>query len=440
MIKFLVGAMFGFIFGWLWWSQRRSQTNSNQYNRQAVTGDAEVAARTAERAEFNRLKAELEVCEQRTRALRQTVDSQATELRTLKRQLDSTGSSSKGTDIAPGELQSLQNEQAALRSQLSERDELNKDLQARLQAAQEAAASDTSYATEISGLSEELDNKNAALIDMDAQLKSLQVKLDERSAQLLELEQKAAAADEQNTQLQDLQNQLNDLRGENEQIIAERDRAVADLQNRLEEMDATANVTSELEQLQMELADSNERAHTLQNELDGKNAALADQEEQQRLLQARLEENAGQLQELENQTMVIEMQKAQLQDLQDQLDEALQQQTRSPSPEQGSLEETIPAAADAGEEEEIDIEALKASLPKATTDRDNLKRIKGIASVIEGLLNDLGITTFRQITLLDESQINQVARALKTFPDRIHRDNWIEQARDLHKKKYNEDI
>ena len=92
------------------------------------------------------------------------------------------------------------------------------------------------------------------------------------------------------------------------------------------------------------------------------------------------------------------------------------------------------------DEEEIDIDELKASLPKATTEPDDLKKIKGIASVIEGLLNDLGLTTFKQITLLSDTQVKQVSRALKTFPDRMYRDKWMEQAREFHKQKYGEDI
>jgi predicted flap endonuclease-1-like 5' DNA nuclease len=419
MIKFLVGAMFGFIFGWLWWSQRGSRTDGSQYNRQVAAAAPEaVADRSAERAEANRLKTELEVCEQRARALRQTVDSQATELRTLKRQLDSSGNDKT---VRLNEFNALQTEHTALRRQLAERETAIKELQAQLQTTQQIAVTESVTGGEEESLRTELDEKNTALIEMDTQLKSLQIKLDERSAQLQELEQKAAERD----------------------------------------------------QLQQELAGSNELARTLQSELASKTAALSDTQEQQRALQAQIEATTGQLQELENQTMVIEVQKAQLQNLQAQL-EAMQTESPQLADDQDEMDQTgqhdlhaeladaeadlaakaeiiqnlrnelealrsgRPAAVE--EEEEVDIEALKASLPKATTDRDNLKKIKGIASVIEGLLNDLGITTFRQITLLDETQIRQVARALKTFPDRMHRDNWIEQARELHKKKYSEDI
>lgn len=88
-------------------------------------------------------------------------------------------------------------------------------------------------------------------------------------------------------------------------------------------------------------------------------------------------------------------------------------------------------------EQTVDIDALKAGLPKAeSTEADDLKTIKGVGPKLEGMLNELGIITFKQVSLLDDQQAKEVSLAIKTFPDRIFRDQWIEQAKQLHEEKY----
>jgi predicted flap endonuclease-1-like 5' DNA nuclease len=63
-----------------------------------------------------------------------------------------------------------------------------------------------------------------------------------------------------------------------------------------------------------------------------------------------------------------------------------------------------------------------------STERDDLKLISGIGPVIEGKLNAIGIYTFKQISEFTPYAIDQVTAAIKFFPDRIGRDNWIGQA------------
>jgi len=66
-------------------------------------------------------------------------------------------------------------------------------------------------------------------------------------------------------------------------------------------------------------------------------------------------------------------------------------------------------------------------------DIDDLKEIKGIGPVIEKKLNMLGIVNFKQISELSDEAVEQIAHTLKFFPDRIRRDHWVEQAKDLAK-------
>lgn len=62
--------------------------------------------------------------------------------------------------------------------------------------------------------------------------------------------------------------------------------------------------------------------------------------------------------------------------------------------------------------------------------QDNLTLIDGIGATLEGRLNALGITSFRQIAELTENDIARVNEVLR-FKGRIKRENWVAQAREL---------
>jgi F-type H+-transporting ATPase subunit gamma len=66
---------------------------------------------------------------------------------------------------------------------------------------------------------------------------------------------------------------------------------------------------------------------------------------------------------------------------------------------------------------------------------DDLEVIEGIGPVINRRLNEMGITTFAQIAALTPDEVERIGGELD-FPGRIERENWIEQARDLHSQKY----
>jgi len=71
---------------------------------------------------------------------------------------------------------------------------------------------------------------------------------------------------------------------------------------------------------------------------------------------------------------------------------------------------------------------------KAPSDEaDDLKKIKGIGVVMEKTLNDLGITTFQQLSEFESTEVKMVSDALSEsnsgFGDRISRDEWVEQAK-----------
>lgn len=67
---------------------------------------------------------------------------------------------------------------------------------------------------------------------------------------------------------------------------------------------------------------------------------------------------------------------------------------------------------------------------------DDLKLIVGIGPVIERMLYQMGIASYRQIARWSERDIDDVDARLPEFRGRIRRDGWVTQARALHVSKY----
>ncbi len=86
--------------------------------------------------------------------------------------------------------------------------------------------------------------------------------------------------------------------------------------------------------------------------------------------------------------------------------------------------------------EQAPAKTAKKTTPKASapsSDKDDLKLIKGVGPKIEGMLNDLGIFKFSQIAAWSKSDIEEISSKLGSFKDRITRDDWIKKARKLDK-------
>ena len=69
-------------------------------------------------------------------------------------------------------------------------------------------------------------------------------------------------------------------------------------------------------------------------------------------------------------------------------------------------------------------------------EQDDLKLISGIGPVLEGKLNGAGITTYQQVAALSDDEIERLESDVINFSGRIHRDDWIGQAKSLYLKKY----
>lgn len=62
--------------------------------------------------------------------------------------------------------------------------------------------------------------------------------------------------------------------------------------------------------------------------------------------------------------------------------------------------------------------------------RDDLTKINSIGKRVESKLNELGITTYKQIAELSPDDIHRINRAL-AVPGQVERERWVEQARTL---------
>jgi NADH-quinone oxidoreductase subunit E len=70
---------------------------------------------------------------------------------------------------------------------------------------------------------------------------------------------------------------------------------------------------------------------------------------------------------------------------------------------------------------------------------DDLTLMRGVAEITQQKLHDCGIYTFKQIAVWDDRTMREVGQATHVG-DRIARDRWAQQARDLHYLKYGEKL
>jgi predicted flap endonuclease-1-like 5' DNA nuclease len=81
-------------------------------------------------------------------------------------------------------------------------------------------------------------------------------------------------------------------------------------------------------------------------------------------------------------------------------------------------------------------EAPTMELPAVT---DDLRAVRGIGPSMERKLHGLGIISYRQLAMLDGAELERVRAELTDFRNRIEREDWVGQARALHREKYGRD-
>jgi predicted flap endonuclease-1-like 5' DNA nuclease len=101
-------------------------------------------------------------------------------------------------------------------------------------------------------------------------------------------------------------------------------------------------------------------------------------------------------------------------------------------------------ATDEGTDEETDTRIPMPTFSEAPTMElpavvDDLRALRGIGPSMERMLHSLGIVSYRQLAMLDGAELARVRAELSEFRNRIEREDWVGQARALHREKYGRD-
>ena len=106
--------------------------------------------------------------------------------------------------------------------------------------------------------------------------------------------------------------------------------------------------------------------------------------------------------------------------------------------EEASSKTTTKQSKASSEESPVDLESNKSQLLDTlgtvdASNKDDLKKIKGVGPKLEQTLNSLGIYSYEQVSKMTEKEYDLVDSLLTTFKGRAKRDNWAQQAKDLMK-------
>ena len=159
--------------------------------------------------------------------------------------------------------------------------------------------------------------------------------------------------------------------------------------------------------------------------------------EKERLL-AELESSKSELARLQNELLTTQSSLQNLQQINIQLERTLNKAQLSKRELEVNLEK-VRHQTQEKEHSQTDFisERILAATQIEKEDIDDLKEINGIGPVIEKKLNMLGIVSFKQVSEFTDHAIEQISQAIKFFPDRIKRDQWVKQAAELYKLKMN---
>ncbi len=153
-------------------------------------------------------------------------------------------------------------------------------------------------------------------------------------------------------------------------------------------------------------------------------------------LQAELESINSELARLQTELLTTQSSLQNLQQINIQLERTLNKEQLSKHELEVNLKE-VRLQKEEKEHSKTDFisERILAATQIEKEDIDDLKEIKGIGPVIEKKLNILGIVSFKQVSEFTDEAIEQISHAVKYFPDRIKRDQWVKQAAELYKLK-----
>ena len=247
------------------------------------------------------------------------------------------------------------------------------------------------------------------------------------------------------------------------QKLSVKEQELLDLQNRLTEVEGSLAELERLRAQVVEMEPAQGRVHWLEVQLSEKDAqhraALHETKEQHAAQLASIQEVQGTLAERDraileknNRIAALERQFDELHALQLAMTEqapTMGKKKKGNSPVQKPLGEVRtaltlrperkPSSSQSPDQADKQLH-LQIGQPKLTSEpqKDDLKKIRGIGPTIEVALNKMGTYTYVQIAKWTARDIARIAQKLDTLPDRIKRDNWVDEAKKQHREKYGE--
>jgi predicted flap endonuclease-1-like 5' DNA nuclease/uncharacterized protein YoxC len=265
---------------------------------------------------------------------------------------------------------------------------------------------------------ERLLDQNKSLMEQNSQFQASNKDAKMRAAEL------SSALKETFERRDELQRQIKDIRGNLEEAVVERDRLQSDIANRVAKADAEStavkdrdekifNLSRELENWQDRLPPLIERYQKRNEEAEALEAELDVARERIAALESMLGSDQTRVEPVDPKAMM------------DGLDASndSRDETSSVAVEFDGIDAQ---AEDSAHQSREDVDNLLNG-----NARDNLKLIKGVGPAIEKTLNEMGILRFSQIAEMSEYDIDRIANRLKGFRSRIHREDWMGQAREL---------
>ena len=390
---------------------------------------------STEQAEENeKLRSELKQFRSESELQRSELESATAELTFLRAELDSERTAHKSTrsDIAVLEteknsnwemLQSLRTEFGKTESARFELQEANMALSSRLASIQ---SDHSQQSQKIESLEAEAGRIEESRLELQNRLVELQSRLREQDDTIRSLHDereqvKATLGDYQQkneglkNQIQQSEIQESELRTE----CVELTQRVADLERlRLDDQSTLKNVSEENAHLMIRLSE-------VENAED---AEFVARQATSRLTSVTAQRDKA-MEQVRILTSQVAGQRSQIEELQE-----LVRETNFPRLHTDVENRVTEFTKQYGGTARIDTE-MGLVFTQAPDVKDDLKRIYGVAQVLEKRLNEFGIYTFRQIMEWDQRAIEEFSDLL-TFKDRIHRDSWLEQAKRLHEEKY----
>lgn len=311
-------------------------------------------------------------------------------------------------------------------------------------------AAKTELNARIAELESEANTYTQSIVKLDTQREQLQQELQLAQTQMKsQLKQDSETIGELQRERNDLREDIDILQARIAELQQENDRhndysgELAEAHGRVRDLETELNrraedakryqaQTVELSRLRQQHHDSKTRQESLQCQLDELLARQLKRDTERTDLAATVRELQAKLNV--NEETIVDLRKERAMVL-----ASLADQRQSHSPESTVISFTQSLEKDEQYDSEYGGKTKRHAnrgvvYTEAPESCDDLKRISGIAEILEKRLNDFGIYTFRQVMEWKAEEIEEFSRLL-AFRDRIDRDDWQGQARFFYNQK-----